>query len=82
VGVHNEPHLSIAPGEIYDKNLTYRAGRAPARIYMERLLPLIRSGRYNLETLISHHLPLAEGPHGYDLFDRKLEGCTKVLLTP
>jgi threonine dehydrogenase-like Zn-dependent dehydrogenase len=80
VGVHTESHLAIAPGEVYDKNLTYRAGRAPARAYMERLLPLIRSGRYDLAALISHRLPLAEGPRGYDLFDRKLEGCTKVVL--
>ncbi len=80
VGVHTESHLAIAPGEVYDKNLTYRAGRAPARAYMERLLPLIRSGRYDLAALISHRLPLAEGPRAYDLFDRKLEGCTKVVL--
>lgn len=80
VGVHTESHLAIAPGEAYDKNLTYRAGRAPARAYMERLLPLIRSGRYDLAALISHRLPLAEGPRAYDLFDRKLEGCTKVVL--
>jgi threonine dehydrogenase-like Zn-dependent dehydrogenase len=80
VGVHTEAHLAIAPGEVYDKNLTYRAGRAPARAYMERLLPLIRSGRYDLAALISHRLPLAEGPRAYDLFDRKLEGCTKVVL--
>lgn len=80
VGVHTEAHLAIAPGEVYDKNLTYRAGRAPARAYMERLLPLIRSGRYDLATLISHRLPLVEGPRAYDVFDRKLEGCTKVVL--
>jgi threonine dehydrogenase-like Zn-dependent dehydrogenase len=82
VGVHTEAHLSIAPGEAYDKNLTYRAGRAPARSYMEKLLPLIQAGRYDLGTVISHRLPLAEGPRGYDLFDRKLEGCTKVVLGP
>lgn len=82
LGVHTEKHLAIAPAEIYDKNLTYRAGRAPARVYMEKLLPLIRSGRYDLEALISHRLPLSEGPRGYDLYDRKLEGCTKVVLRP
>jgi threonine dehydrogenase-like Zn-dependent dehydrogenase len=80
VGVHTEPHLAIAPGEAYDKNLTYRAGRAPARAYMEKLLPLVRSGKYDLGALISHRLPLAEGPRGYDLFDRRLEACTKVVL--
>jgi threonine dehydrogenase-like Zn-dependent dehydrogenase len=82
VGVHTEPHLAIAPGEAYDRNLTYRAGRTPARSYMDRLLPLIRSGRYDLGAVISHRLPLSDGPRGYDLFDRKLEGCTKVVLRP
>lgn len=82
LGVHTEPHLALAPAEMYDKNLTYRTGRAPARAYMEKLLPLIRAGRYDLEALISHRLPLSEGPRGYDLYDRKLEGCTKVVLRP
>ena len=82
LGVHNEPHLAIAPTEMYDKNLTYRAGRAPARSYMEKLLPLIGTGRYDLGALISHRLPLSDGPRGYDLYDRKLEGCTKVVLKP
>jgi threonine dehydrogenase-like Zn-dependent dehydrogenase len=27
-------------------------------------------------------LPLADGPRAYDLFDRRLEGCTKVVLEP
>jgi len=82
VGVHTENHLGFAPGEAYDKNLTYRAGRTPVRRYVERLLLLVQSGRYDLGALISHRLPLAEGPHGYDLFDRRLEGCTKVMLLP
>jgi threonine dehydrogenase-like Zn-dependent dehydrogenase len=82
VGVHTESRLAFRPGEAYDKNLTYRAGRAPARRFIERLLPLVQSGRYDLGALISHRLPLADGPRGYDLFDRRLEGCTKVMLLP
>jgi threonine dehydrogenase-like Zn-dependent dehydrogenase len=82
VGVHTEPHLAISPAEAYDKNLTYRTGRAPVRAYLEKLLPLVRSGRFDLAALFSHRLPLSEGPRGYDLFDRKLEGCTKVVLAP
>lgn len=82
VGVHTEPRFALAPGEIYDKNLVYRAGRAPARRYMERLLPLARARAADLAALVSHRLPLAEGPRGYELFDRRLEGCTKVVLLP
>lgn len=82
VGVHVEPHLAFSPGQIYDRNLTYRAGRCPARAYMDRLLPLIQSRRYDLGALISHRLTLEDGPRGYDLFDRRVDGCTKVILTP
>jgi threonine dehydrogenase-like Zn-dependent dehydrogenase len=82
VGVHVEDRLAFKPGEIYDKNLTYRAGRCPARSYMDRLLPLLRSRKYDFGTLISHRLPLEEGPRGYDLFNRRVDGCTKVVLMP
>jgi len=82
VGVHTERGFSISPTEAYDKNLTIRTGRCPARRYMERLLPLAFDPRRPIEALISHRLPLTDGPRGYDLFDRKLDGCTKVVLRP
>lgn len=81
-GVHNEPHLAFSPGQIYDKNLTYRAGRAPARATMERMLALLAARAFDLAELFSHRMPLAEAPRGYELFDQKRERCTKVLLVP
>lgn len=80
VGVHTESEFAFSPVEAYDKNLTYRAGRCPARHYMERLLPLVRGKKYDFATIVSHRLPLADAARGYHLFERKLEGCTKVLL--
>lgn len=82
VGVHTEEHFAFGPAEAYDKNLTYRSGRCPARNQMERLLPLVSEGRYPLSTVISHRLPLEDGPRAYALFDRKQDGCTKVVLRP
>ncbi|MDX1502691.1 MAG: alcohol dehydrogenase catalytic domain-containing protein, partial [Thermoanaerobaculia bacterium] len=38
-GFHTESRFAFGPGEAYDKNLTYRAGRCPARHYLGRLLP-------------------------------------------
>ncbi|HSN88835.1 MAG TPA: alcohol dehydrogenase family protein [Thermoanaerobaculia bacterium] len=82
VAVHTEERLAFSPVEAYDKNLSFHTGRSPARHYMERLLPFIQSRKYDLGALISHRLSLDEGPRGYDIFDRRLEGCTKVVLTP
>jgi threonine dehydrogenase-like Zn-dependent dehydrogenase len=82
VGVHTEEQFAFSPVEAYDKNLTYRSGRCPARHYMERLLPLVREGRYPLGSVISHRLALEDGPEGYARFDARRDGCTKVVLTP
>lgn len=82
VGVHTAPHFAFSPAEAYDKNLTYKVGRCSARYYMERLHGLVRQRKYDYRAVISHRLPLAEGVEAYKIFDRKLEGCTKVVLTP
>ncbi len=82
VGVHTEMHFPFTPTEAYDKNLTYRAGRCPARHYMELLIPVLREKKYDIASIISHRLPLEEGPAGYEMFDRKKDECTKIVLEP
>jgi len=82
VGVHTEERFAFTPGEAYDKNLTYVAGRCPARRYAPRMLELLGRGRHPFAAVYSHRLGLEEGPRGYRIFDEKLEGCTKVLLAP
>jgi threonine dehydrogenase-like Zn-dependent dehydrogenase len=82
VGVHTEDRFGFTPVDAYDKNLTFRSGRCPARAYMQRLAPLVREGRIDAEFVFSHRLPLSEGVRAYEMFDKKLDGCTKVLLQP
>ena len=81
-GVHNEPNFSFSPAEAYDKNLTLKVGRCPARFYMPRLLSLLQQKKYDVASIISHRFTLEQGPRGYDLFAKKRDGCTKVILTP
>ncbi len=81
-GVHCEPAFAVSPGEAYDKNLTYRAGRCPARSMMDVTMPLVASGDYDLGALFSHRMPFEEAARGYELFAARAEGCTKVLLVP
>ena len=81
VGVHTDLQFSFTPDEAYCKNLTLRTGRCPVRAYLDRLVPVVRDGSLDLESIISHRMTLAEGPRGYEIFDRKLDGCTKIVLT-
>ena len=82
VGVHTEPTFTFSPVLAYDKNLTYRIGRCPARAMMEATLEMISDETLPLDRVISHRLPLADGPEAYRLFAARLEGCTKAVLLP
>ncbi|GFH09678.1 PKS_ER domain-containing protein, partial [Haematococcus lacustris] len=79
-GVHSYQHFPWSPVEAYDKNLTFCAGRCPARHYMQKLLPVVASKPCDWCRIITHRLPLSDGVRGYELFDKKLEGCVKVVL--
>jgi len=51
-------------------------------MHMEALIKLIQKGKLDLSPLITHRLPLSEAPRGYEIFEKKLENCIKVLLKP
>ncbi|MBR9989408.1 MAG: alcohol dehydrogenase catalytic domain-containing protein [Gemmatimonadetes bacterium] len=81
VGVHTEPHLALSPGEIYDRNLTYAAGRCPARRMLPTALELAQRDAPLLAELISHRLPLSDGVDAYRRLAARAEGWAKVVLT-
>ena len=80
VGVCTDAHLSFSPTEAYNKNITYKVGRCPARFMMEQLVPMVQQKKYNITSIISHRMKLSEGAHGYDIFANKKEDCLKVLM--
>lgn len=82
VGVHTEPHLALSPGEMYDRNLSYAAGRCPARHYMPASLDLAAREAERIATLISHRLPLSDGVEAYRRFGEREPGWNKVVLMP
>ena len=81
-GVHTERDFPFTPMAAYDKNLVFKTGRCSARHYIERSLAVARSGRFALDRIISHRLPLEDGVEAYRIFAEKLDGCTKVVLIP
>jgi threonine dehydrogenase-like Zn-dependent dehydrogenase len=82
VGVHTEPHLALSPGELYDRNLTYSAGRCPARRLLPDALEMAGRDRGLLAALISHRLPLAAGIDAYRRLAAREERWAKVVLMP
>ncbi len=82
VGVHTSPNFAFSPAQAYDKNLTYRIGRCPARHYMERLMPKMQELPFDPSVIVSHEMSLSKGVEAYDLFDAKQDGVLKVVLRP
>lgn len=82
VGVHTSPGFAFSPSQLYDKNLTYRSGRCPARAIAPELVPLALAQKETLEGLFTHSVALSQGPRAYQIFDRGEDGCQKILLTP
>lgn len=82
VGVHHEAGFAYSPVEAYDRNLSYHIGRNPARAYADELVPVVRRQAVALARLITHRVPLERGAEMYGVFDRKEDGCIKVVFTP
>lgn len=80
VGVNTADSLPFSPADAYNKNITFRSGRCPARHYMDQCLRILRRKRYDLSKIVSHRLPVEQGPLGYIKFHKKLENCTKVII--
>ena len=47
-------------------------------------MPLVADGSdpLGVTSYATHHLPLEQAPHGYDIFRDKTDGCLKVVLQP
>jgi threonine dehydrogenase-like Zn-dependent dehydrogenase len=80
VGVCTDNHLPFSPVQAYNKNLTYKIGRCPARYYMDKLVPLVRQKRFDFTSVFTYRMKLSEGVQAYDIFANKKDGCLKVLL--
>ena len=64
------------------KNLTLRGGLVNPQRHVQRLLPLIESGRLDPTELITHRMPLSDAVAGYELFAERRDGVLKIVLEP
>ncbi|MDY0911104.1 zinc-dependent alcohol dehydrogenase [Microbacterium sp. CFBP9034] len=69
---------------MFDKQLTLRMGQCNVKRWIDDLLPLVEDPADPLGTqsLVTHRAPLAEAPALYETFQKKADGCIKVVLQP
>jgi threonine dehydrogenase-like Zn-dependent dehydrogenase len=83
-GVYSGAMDPLPMMDLFDKQIQIRMGQANVRRWTDDILPLLLDDADPLGTgdMASHHLPLAEGPAAYAMFQKKQDGCTKVVLHP
>lgn len=79
-GMYLEDTAPFPIGDAWLKNINVMPGVANIQGHMDEVMELVRDGRIDPKKMISHRLPLEEGPRGYELFDSK--EALKVVLDP
>jgi threonine dehydrogenase-like Zn-dependent dehydrogenase len=68
---------------LFDKQIQLRMGQANVRRWSDEIMPyLTDEDPLGVDDFATHHVPLSDAPHAYDMFQRKKEGAIKVLMKP
>jgi threonine dehydrogenase-like Zn-dependent dehydrogenase len=68
---------------LFDKQIQLRMGQANVKRWIDDLLPLVSdSDVLQVEDFATHHLPLEEAAHAYEIFQKKQDGAIKILFQP
>jgi threonine dehydrogenase-like Zn-dependent dehydrogenase len=69
---------------LFDKQVTLRMGQCNVKRWTDELLPLVEdpADPLGVMDLATHHVPLADAPALYETFQKKEDGCIKVVLRP
>jgi threonine dehydrogenase-like Zn-dependent dehydrogenase len=69
---------------LFDKQITVREGQCNVRRWIDDLMPLVSDTSDPLGTLdlTTHRVSLEDAPHMYEVFQKKEDGCVKVVLDP
>ncbi|TXF96216.1 glutathione-independent formaldehyde dehydrogenase [Massilia arenae] len=85
-GAHDElakeGKLAFDFGNFWFKGQKIGTGQANVKHYNRQLAKLIHAGKAKPSQIISHELTLDEAPTGYQNFDKRVDGWTKVVLKP
>ena len=68
---------------LFDKQVQLRMGQANVKRWVPEILPLLGDDDpLGVDTFHTHRVPLEQAPQMYETFQKKADGCVKVLLNP
>jgi threonine dehydrogenase-like Zn-dependent dehydrogenase len=81
-GVYGGLVDKIPMGQAMNKGLTFRMGQTHVNRWTDDLLRRIEEGEIDPSFVITHTVPLKDGPEMYKTFRDKQDSCIKVVLKP
>ncbi|MFB9476438.1 zinc-dependent alcohol dehydrogenase [Nonomuraea salmonea] len=69
-------------GALMNKGLTMRGAQQHGHRYIPMILERMGRGEIDASALLTHPMSLDDGPKGYELFKRKLDGCVRAVFRP
>jgi alcohol dehydrogenase len=80
IAMYEEDQVLPLP-KMYGKNLIFKTGGVDAS-RNDILMRLIEGGKINTRPMLTHSMPLNDIMRGYEIFEKHLDGCIKVAITP
>lgn len=80
--MQKQGHIPFDFGMFWFRGQTMGTGQCNVKAYNRSLLNLIVAGKAKPSFVVSHELSLDEAPMGYEHFDKRDPGWTKVVLHP
>ncbi|MBQ1024172.1 zinc-dependent alcohol dehydrogenase [Micromonospora sp. C95] len=69
--------------EMFDRGIQVRMGQCHVRRWTDEIIPLLTDDDpLGVADLRTHRLPLEQAPQAYEMFQKKQDGCVKVVLAP
>jgi len=70
--------------EMFDRGITMRLGQCHVKRWTDDIVELLEKEEdvLGVESFATHRLPLDEAPAAYEMFQKKKDGCIKVVLKP
>lgn len=81
-GVYSGFSDMLPMGAFMNKGLTMRTGQTHVNRWTDDLLHRIQEGQIDPSFVITHTVPLHQGPEMYQVFRDKRDSCVKVVLKP
>ena len=83
IGVYGGAADPLPLVTMFDKQIQLRMGQANVLRWVDDIMPLlVDEDPLGVDTFATHHLPLADAPHAYEIFQKKEDGAVKIVLHP